>query len=86
MSSRRMRLHRITIRYAAVLALAVGTCLGALAMPTAASASGIPTGWSSLADVDRMPSVRVDYVLDAQGGVDVTETIQYTFDSSQGTR
>ena len=70
----------------ALLALLLG--LVALVLPAgvavaAGPAEGTLTAYPS---VDLMPSMDSVFVLDKDGGVSVTETIQYTFDSAVGAR
>lgn len=70
----------------ALLALLLG--LVALVLPAgvavaAGPAEGTLTAYPS---VDLMPSMDSAFVLDKDGGVSVTETIQYTFDSAVGAR
>ena len=62
----------------------LGLLLGAaalVALPATASAS--PTASGSF---DRMSSFTADYVLDAEGGATVTETIDYVFGTSGGVK
>ncbi len=81
------------IRYAvrsplrrALLALVAG--LAALVLPAGVAVAAGPPEATSTAypSADLMPSMDSVFVLDKDGGVRVTETIQYTFDSSAGAR
>ena len=74
-------------RIPAVLALllaAAAATFGLLGLPTAAYASepGSPAATGST----RMSSFTADYVLDAEGGATVTETIDYVFGTSTGVK
>ncbi len=88
-------------RYAAGLALLVGaalTGLGVASAPTAVanSATGpMLAPWTDVAGApaqaalvtaDRMPTFDAAFVVDKDGGISVTETIHYTFDSAGGAR
>ncbi len=91
---RRGALTRLLHGYAVGLVLAVLAGLAVLAAP-AAQAGGIPSrvglgAWggpvTAAPAVDRMPSVGLLYELEPNGAMRVTETINYTFDTTQGTR
>ena len=75
-------------RIPAVLALLLATAaatFGLLGLPTAAYASA-PGSPAATGSFDRMSSFTADYVLDAEGGATVTETIDYVFGTSTGVK
>ena len=97
----RSRLRRCRTRYAALLAplwlLLTGVAIGAvaapiaLAQPAADPTAGAPpplSAWGApgVSGADRMGAFAVTFELDRDGGILVTETISYSFDSSQGPR
>jgi len=67
-------------RIPALLGLLLGTA-ALIGLPATADASSTATG-----SFDRMSSFTADYVLDAEGGATVTETIDYVFGTSGGVK
>ncbi len=86
--------------YAAVFALGAAYLMvfalaGVLSAPAAAASPGVPrhsmtTAWAanptSLAGADRMTGFDSVFAVDKDGGIAVTETIHYSFDTSSGAR
>ena len=81
---------------AALTLLGVAAAPAALAQtPAQSSTTAAVAPWSdlsaapalaALATADRMPAFDSAFVVDKDGGITVTETIQYSFDSSGGVR
>lgn len=92
--SRRLRRFRRYAAWPAVLFGAALVLLGASAPAAsagerAAYSGGMVAPWadlSALAGADRMPSFDTVFAVDKDGGIDVTETIHYSFDTSGGAR
>ena len=76
-------------RIPAVLALllaAAAATFGLLGLPATAYASEPGSPAASTGSFDRMSSFTAEYVLDAEGGATVTETIDYVFGTSSGVK
>ena len=76
-------------RAPAALALylaAAAATLGLLGLPATAYASPNASPAATTGSFDRMSSFTAEYVLDAEGGATVTETIDYVFGTSTGVK
>jgi uncharacterized membrane protein YgcG len=76
-------------RIPAVLALllaAAAATFGLLGLPATAYASESGSPAASTGSFDRISSFTAEYVLDAEGGATVTETIDYVFGTSSGVK
>jgi hypothetical protein len=78
---------RVRLLALGALFLAAAAFVGLPATAYAAAEAGAPAYLPAAnASFDRMASFRADYVLDAEGGATVTETIDYVFGTSSGAK
>ena len=78
---------RVRLLALGALLLAAAAFVGLPATAYAAAEAGAPAYLPAAnASFDRMSSFRADYVLDAEGGATVTETIDYAFGTSAGAK